>query len=300
MNQFLHRYERLGEVFDPSVVRLRSSLRVNTLRISEEELVSRLKQKGVRLEKISFLDHGYYYESPEFSLASSVEYLLGYIFLQEVASQLPAQVLCAGLELSDVSLIVDMCAAPGAKTTHLAQLTHDDVNIVALDDQAPRVDVLKNNLQRMRLQSIMTFRKDARFADDLVKGADAVLLDAPCSGNFCVEPNFFEEKTLLTGIHGRAQLQKSLLKAARIILKTGGVLVYSTCSLEPEEDELLIDWFISSYPDMELVSTGLDVGDPGLMEVFDKKLHPSLALTRRFWPHKTGTEGFFIAKLKKV
>ncbi|MCB1084466.1 MAG: hypothetical protein KDK61_09165, partial [Simkania sp.] len=78
-----------------------------------------------------------------------------------------------------------------------------------------------------------------------------------------------------------------------------GTLVYSTCSLEPEEDELVVDWFIKRYPDMSLVSTDLGVGDSGFTEVLGEKLDASLSKTTRIWPHKTGMQGFFIAKLVK-
>jgi 16S rRNA C967 or C1407 C5-methylase (RsmB/RsmF family) len=124
------------------------------------------------------------------------------------------------------------------------------------------------------------------------------LLDAPCSGNFCIEPDYFAVKDL-EGIRQRARLQRELLKSAYRVLKAGGTLVYSTCSLEPEEDELVIDWFLGKYEDMALEKIDLPVGEPALVEVFGQRLHPSLSGARRLWPHKTRTQGFFVAKLRK-
>jgi 16S rRNA C967 or C1407 C5-methylase (RsmB/RsmF family) len=90
------------------------------------------------------------------------------------------------------------------------------------------------------------------------------------------------------------------LKAAIKVLKKDGTLVYSTCSLEPEEDEMNIDWILAKYPEMRLEDTGLKIGDSGIVNVFDKKLKSEISKCRRFWPEKTGTEGFFIAKLIKT
>ena len=145
---------------------------------------------------------------------------------------------------------------------------------------------------------MVAIRKEAQFADDLHKKFDYVLLDAPCSGNFCIEPNYFVDRKLID-IKERAKVQKELLKTAYKILKPGATLVYSTCSLEPEEDELVMDWFIKKYNDIKLVSTDLDVGDKGYTNVLGQELDPSLSLTTRIWPHKTGMQGFFIAKLIK-
>lgn len=301
MNQFLSRYKRLGVIFDPEAVILKPSLRVNTLKISDEELVARLTAKGVVLEKIPYLSHGYFYSS-EFSISSSEEYLLGYVYLQEAASQLPPEVLFSGIDISKLDpkvKVLDLCAAPGSKTTQLAAILDDKIPIFALDDVAPRLDKLHDNLVRLGIGSVITFRKDGRFVDDLKTMFDFILLDAPCSGNFCVEKDFFTNRSVLMGVKNNSFTQLSLLKAAWRVLKPGGYIVYSTCSLEPEEDEVLIDEFLSLKEDAELVDTKLSFGDEGFTEVFGKTLDQSLSLTRRFWPHKTNTEGFFIAKLRK-
>ncbi|MGE0793183.1 MAG: RsmB/NOP family class I SAM-dependent RNA methyltransferase [Candidatus Woesearchaeota archaeon] len=298
MNQFLERYKKLGMEFNPEeFMNLKNSLRINTLRIDENQLIVRLKKQKVKLEKIPFLENAYWYEA-EFSLASSIEYLLGYIYIQETASQIPAQVLLSDLKNKKNVKVLDMCAAPGSKTTQIAQILKDENLVIALDNNSLRLTPLKNNIERLRLKSIVVIKKDARYADDLNLKFSHILLDAPCSGNFCVEKNFFSIRNL-EGIKGRAQLQKELLRAAYKCLDDNGILVYSTCSLEPEEDEIVIDEFLKKYPDMKLVDTNLKIGDKGMTEVFDLKLEDSIKLTRKFWPHKTKTEGFFIAKMKK-
>ncbi len=295
MNQFMERYNKLGEKFEVELVPpIKSSIRINILQISEKEIISRLKKQKIKLQKIPFLKNSYWYES-DFSLASSPEYLLGYIYIQEAASQLPAEVLLNG---ENPTKVLDMCAAPGSKTTQMAQILQDKVPIIAIDNNSLRLKPLNYNIERLNLKSIATYKKDSRFIHDLGLKFSHILLDAPCSGNFCVEKNFFSIRNL-EGIKGRSNLQKELLRSAYKSLEKKGVLVYSTCSLEPEEDELMIDWFLNQYSDMKLIPTNLKIGDEGLTKVFDTELDSSLKLTRRFWPHKTGTEGFFIAKMKK-
>ncbi|MBN1275041.1 RsmB/NOP family class I SAM-dependent RNA methyltransferase [Candidatus Woesearchaeota archaeon] len=291
---FLSRYEELGERFSPADVSVRQSLRINTLKRPEREVVRMLREKGVRLERVPGVPAAYFYDAP-FSLGATPAYLQGAYYLQEAASQLPV----LALDPAPGDVVLDMAAAPGSKTTQLAQLMRDDGVVVALDSDAVRLGSLRNNVERMGVSCVACYKKDARFAADLGLLFDKVLLDAPCSGNFCIEPGYFAERSL-EDVRGRARLQKELLKSAYKVLRPGGVLVYSTCSLEPEEDELVIDWFINKYGDASLSETGLVMGDPGLTAVFGRELDASLRLCRRLWPHKTGTQGFFIARMVKA
>jgi len=301
MSLLEQRYVNLGESFDASSITLKPSLRINTLKISETDFLKRMRAKNVILEKIPFTDVGYWFEAP-FPMASSEEYLLGLFYIQEAASQLPAKVLLDDLNLatsdsSDIS-ILDLCSAPGSKTTQLAQLTNDLIPILALDSVSPRLDVLEFNLERLGIKSVSVIKKDGMYVDDFDVKFDYILVDAPCSGNFCVEKDFFTKRTV-NDFNAKSRDQKKLLSAAIRVLKEGGIIVYSTCSLEPEEDELVIQWLLDTFDDLEVVETGLTIGDSGLTKVFDTNLNPDISKTRRFWPHKTGTEGFFIAKLKK-
>lgn len=291
-NQLIKRYQELG--CSCKAVKLKDSLRINTLKIEEKEVVSRLKTLKIRLTKIPYADNGYFYES-KFSLASTTEYLNGYIYIQESASQLPAKI----LDPKPGEIVLDMTASPGSKTTQMAAMMDNKGTIIAIDNDSRRLLSLRNNLERCGVKNTILYKKDARFIMDFNKEFDKVLLDAPCSGNYVIEEKFFQIKNI-QGIMERSRVQKELLRAAVKVLKKDGILVYSTCSLEPEEDEMNIDWLLSKYPEMKLEETGLDVGEPGLVKVFGKKLNPELKKTRRFWPEKTGTEGFYIAKLRKI
>jgi NOL1/NOP2/sun family putative RNA methylase len=294
-NILAKRYNSLG--CSCCSITLKPSLRINTLRIPEDDLssfVSRLKKLNISLEKIPFTRYGYYYDA-KFSLGATPEYLMGYYYLQEAASQVPVEV----LNPLPGELVLDMCASPGSKTTQIAQWMNGEGIIVALDTDVRRLMALRSNLERCYVNNCIVYKKDARFVADFKKEFDRVLLDAPCSGNYVIEEDFFKIKNI-DGIMERARMQRELLKAAVKVLRKGGTLVYSTCSLEPEENEMNIDWLLKKCPQMKLEDTGLLIGNPGLTEAFGKKLSPELVKTRRFWPEKTKTEGFFIAKMIKI
>lgn len=281
MDFFIKRYKEMGHDIDPEKISIRKSIRVNTLKISEEELLARLKIK-MRLEKIRFTDAGYWADA-DFALSSTPEYLQGYYYIQEAASQLSSKVLSPEKEES----VLDMCAAPGSKTTQLAQLMCNQGTIIALDSNNSRIIALKNHLERCGVKNCLVYHKDAIHADDINIKFDRILLDAPCSGNFTTDPDWFNKRDI-EGIKTMARTQKLLLQTAVDLLKPGGVIVYSTCSLEPEEDEEVVEWALDNLGIM-LEPTGLEIGEPGVTD--------RTVLCRRLWPDKSNTQGFFIAKL---
>jgi len=293
MDVLLKRYKALGQTFNPSETQIKKSLRVNTLKISEAKLVKRLEKKGVKLEKIKYLKNGYYYES-EFSLGSTPEYLQGYYYLQEAASQLPVSV----LNPVPGDIVLDMAAAPGSKTTQISQMMNNEGVVLALDIDKRRLLSLVSNLERLSAKNVVIYRLNARKADKLGIKFDKILLDAPCSGNFCVEKEFFSKRTV-KDFEMKAETQKRLLETAVNCLKEGGTLVYSTCSLEPEEDELVIDWLLNKYPYLKLEEINIDVGLQGLTKIFNNSVNEEIKKTKKLWPHLSGTEGFFIAKIRK-
>lgn len=294
MNIFLERYKQLGESFDPAEIVIPQAIRINTLKITEEEILERLKPEGVTLKKIPFLDFGYRTEHSPFSLGGAPEHLMGYYYIQETAAQIPVQM----LKPSKKDVVLDMSAAPGGKTTQIAQYMENQGVIIAVDNNNLRLLTLKNNLERLGIANAIIYQKDSQFVSDLGITFDKVLLDAPCSGNFAVDKDWLEKRKM-SEIKEITKTQKQLLHAAAEVLKDGGELIYSTCSLEPEEDEFVVDWYIKDHPEMKLQKLDLAIGDPGLTEAFGEKLSPSLKHTRRFWPHKTKTQGFFIAKFRK-
>jgi len=290
---FLDRYVKLGEKV-PQQVSLTQTLRVNTLRIEEDKLVKRLESLGVKLQKIPWLKHGYIAESAKFSLGAITEALLGYYYLQEAAAQAPVEVLDPKCE----ELVLDCCAAPGGKTTQIAQHMENKGSLIVLEKKSHRLPSLRNNLERMGVSNAAVYHMDSLKAEKLGLKFDKILLDAPCAGNYATDPEWFD-KRMLDDIKHSAEFQRELLKTAISVLKPGGVLVYSTCSLEPEENELNMHWLLENNPGLVLEPVIAGQGDPGLTDVFGQRLHPSIANCRRFWPHKTNTEGFFIAKVRR-
>jgi tRNA (cytosine40_48-C5)-methyltransferase len=290
MNPFLERYTQLGESFEPKSISIKQALRVNTLKIADKELIARL---NARLEKITYLEHGYTFES-DFTVGAMPEHFLGMIYIQEGASQISAEI----LDPKPGELVLDMCAAPGSKTTQMAAMMGNKGEIIALDANNPRLPSIKNNLERCGVRNCLLYKKDAVYVEDLRLEFDKILLDAPCSGNFALEKDWFEKRDI-AGINENAKMQLRLLESAIAVLKKGGTLVYSTCSLEPEENEMNINWLLNKYSNIKLEKIEKKIGDPGMTDVFGQKLREEIKLCRRLWPHKTGTQGFFLAKLSK-
>lgn len=291
---FINRYAEFGEKVEPFA--LPTVIRTNTLKISPEALFSRLKKKGVMLKKIDFLPGSFEVES-NFSISSTSEHLLGLFYIQEKASQIPPWI----LKPSPGELVLDMCAAPGSKFTQMAAMMENKGVLAGLDNEHFRIESLLNNVERMSVKNSIIFHKDARYASDLQIRFDKVLLDAPCSGNCIADPNWFEkrkESQMMEGIKERAKEQRLLLSEALKCVKKSGTLVYSTCSLEPEENELNMQWLLERYDDIFLEKIEFPIGEKAMMEIQEKKLDSQISNCLRFWPNKTGTQGFFMAKIR--
>jgi len=222
---FLERYKQLGQNIVPEKIKIPQTLRINTLKIKPEVLLKRLKRESVNLVKVPFLDFGYYVESSEFSVGASVEHLMGYYYIQETAAQIPVQL----LKPNKADLVLEMSAAPGGKTTQLAQYMENEGVIIALDNHNLRLTTLRNNLERLGIKNTILYQMDAQFADDLNLKFDKILLDAPCSGNFCIDKDWFDKRKE-DDLRKVSKKQKQLLRTAINILKPNGELVYSTCS----------------------------------------------------------------------
>lgn len=292
MNEFEKRYQEFGGKMAPVV--LKPTIRVNTLKTDEAELVKRLTDKGVVLKKIPFAKHGYSVESSKFSLGASIEYLLGYLTPQEAAAQLPVQV----LDPKPNEKILDMASAPGVKTSQISQWMQDKGVLVGVEKNNRRLVGMKNNLERLGIGNAIIFNTDASKLQEWKLSFDKILLDAPCMGNY-VKDKLWLAKHNLQELARNTMTQKALLAAAVNLCKKNGTIVYSTCSLEPEENEMIIDWALRTLP-VRCVETGLDIGVPGLTQVFGKRLTTEVKNSRRLWPHQTQTEGFFVAKLVRA
>lgn len=285
---FLEKYALLGGAIEH--IKIPPTLRINTLKTTAKELIPRLEKHGIKLTKIPYTKNGYTAES-RFSLGAITEYLLGYYYLQEAAAQIPVEI----LDPKPTETVLDCCAAPGGKTTQLAAHMKNQGTIIAYELKPHRIPSLLMNLERCGVKNTTAFQDNFATAKQQF---DKILLDAPCSGNYLLEPNWFEKRTP-EDIQKSSDIQKRLLHDAVRLLKPGGTLVYCTCSLEPEENELNVHWALQKLP-IRLEKVNLELGDDGITDVFNKKLNPEIAKCKRFWPYKTNTEGFFIAKMVKI
>jgi len=273
MNVFFNRYkEWLGEQYDGFLEEydVPKCIRINTLKIKEGELLKRLKNKGVKLQKIDFLDFGYRILQSDFSLGASNEHLQGLFYMQEAASQYPVQL----LEPKSSDLVLDMASAPGGKTTQIAQYMENKGAIVALDTMTKRLEALRNNCERLFVKNVIILNKDARYVSDIGLKFDKILLDAPCSGNYASDKSWTIKRKLID-FSEKAKVQKQLIDSAFSVLNDKGTLVYSTCSLEKEEDEDNVSYIESEYG-------------------------AKILKVKKFWPHIDNTQGFFVCKVKKV
>jgi len=286
---FVDRYSKLGWSYKP--VKLKQAIRINISNAEEADLVRRLESRGIRLEPISFVPHAYWISKSPFSIGATTEYLLGYYSIQEVAAQIPATLFT---DLED-KIVLDACAAPGGKTVQLADLMHNTGVIIALDVEKRRLTALANHLERCHVKNTIAYHMDARHASHLKIKFDRILLDVSCSGNFATDTEWFQRRTI-EDVNRNAELQKQILAEAVRILSEDGEIVYSTCSLEPEENELNINWAIKHLNiQTEPIAC---YGDTARTEILGKHLSNSIANCKRIWPGQT--QGFFVCKLKKI
>ena len=286
---FVDRYRQLGWEFED--VQPRQAIRINSVNSKGKNLEERLRAIGVQLEKIPFLETGYWVRSSKVSVGATAEYLLGLYSIQEAAAQIPATMF-SGLRGKKV---LDACAAPGGKTVQLADFMGNTGVLVALDVKKRRLAALSNHLERCHVSNTVVYSMDARRVSRLKLKFDRILLDVPCSGNFVGERDWFTRRTL-ADVRRNAKLQKEILAEASECLRDDGEMVYSTCSLEPEENEVNMDWAIKH---LNLQVEEVDCyGQKELTEVFGSRLDVSVERCRRVWPGET--QGFFVCKLKKA
>jgi NOL1/NOP2/sun family putative RNA methylase len=260
-------------------------VRINTLKASEEKLLKRIEDDGVVLEGIQQLKHTYRVAQRQKPLSRTRSFRKGLFYVQDKASCLAAEI--ANPQAG--ATVLDVCAAPGAKTTHLAQLMENQGAIYSVDYSKRRMIVWKGETKRMGIKIAAPVVANARKPLSINVSADLVILDPPCTstGTFSKTPS---AKWRLTkrSILGMAKVQWEMLDQCAEYTKEGGFLVYSTCSITVEENEMLIERFLKWHPEFKLVETLPKIGSPGLR---------GRNKCQRLYPHLHECNGFFIAKL---
>ncbi|MFX1514384.1 MAG: RsmB/NOP family class I SAM-dependent RNA methyltransferase, partial [Promethearchaeota archaeon] len=283
--------KKLIESYEKGIPR---AIRVNTLSTSNEKLKQQLSIKGFELEDCSLVPNGFWVHKTLFPLGATTEYLLGYYTIQGIASQLPA----LALDPQPDEKVLDMAAAPGMKATQIAAMMKNEGTLVCLDWNQRRIRALQFNMGRLKVRNQIIIRMDSKKVDQLGIKFDKILLDAPCTGSGIIfKDRSWKKSHSIQDIEHMANVQKKLLAAGLQVLKKGGRLVYSTCSLEFEENEEIISFFLDSgQVIVEKLKLG---GKPGLTQFGSKELNKELHECQRFFPHITNTEGFFICSLLK-
>ncbi|HCE3204773.1 TPA: 16S rRNA (cytosine(1407)-C(5))-methyltransferase RsmF [Vibrio parahaemolyticus] len=273
---------------------LRKSIRVNTLKMSVEDFVKRADDKGWTLSPVPWCDTGFWIEADEsvVPLGNTAEHMSGLFYIQEASSMMPVSALFMNDESYDA--VLDTAAAPGSKTTQIAALMKNEGVLVANEYAASRVKVLHANIERCGVRNAALSNFDGRvFGGWLPEQFDAVLLDAPCSGEGTVRKDEDAMKNWTqSSVLEIADTQKDLIESAFHALKPGGVLVYSTCTLSTEENQQVCHHLKETFGDaVEFES--LD----GLFE------NANAALTEEgflhIFPQVYDCEGFFVARIRK-
>jgi len=283
--------EKYEKIFGEKIVSPSKNIwhvRTNSIKISPKDLERRLEMIGT-IEKME-IEGGFWVRS-EKNLSKTVEHILGYFFLQNASSMLPP--LFLDLE-QDV--VLDLCASPGSKTTQMAAIMQNKGVIIANDITYKRLKALRGNLQRCGvMNTVVTKMRGENFWKTGIK-FKKILLDAPCSGTGTMNPRILKE-TSERSARMLSNVQKKLISSAAKCLDDDGVIVYSTCSLEPEENEENVDFAVK---ELGLKTEKIDFKD-GFQPVTEwqkKKFSEEVANAIRIMPNEKN-EGFFICKLRK-
>ena len=230
-------------------------------------------------------------------VGKSLAYDLGLIHIQEEASMLPVEV----LQPQPGERILDLCAAPGNKTAEIAVKMTNRGTLIANDIDPTRIRSLKISANRLGLLNLVTTVRDGRDFQGENNYFDRTLIDAPCS----CEGTYRKNKTALSHNIQPFEpfangLQIGLLNRAIRATKPGGLVVYSTCTFRPEENEAVVDSILKKQDvELEPVSIPSFKFTAGILQWGKRQFHPSIKHTARIWPHHNDTSGFFIAKLRK-
>ena len=298
VNTYLPAHLTLDDFLSACRRPLRKSVRVNTLKMSVEDFKLAAKEKGWQLTAIPWCSEGFWLERPEkeeqaLALGNTDLHLSGAMYVQEASSMLPPMALKESL--INAIHVLDMASAPGSKTSQLAALMNNQGVLVANELSSSRLKVLSATLKRMGVGNCALSHFDgAIFGDYMYECFDSILLDAPCSGEGTVrkDADALKNWSIESNID-IAKVQKNLIKSAFYALKPGGTLVYSTCTLTPLENQQVCDYLLSEFPELLEVHPLDDLFTGAeLATTSEGYLH--------VWPQTFDSEGFFIAKFKKL
>lgn len=290
------------EFFEANEIARPITIRTNTLKTRRRDLAQTLVNRGVNLQPIgSWTKVGLQIFDSQVPIGATPEYLAGQYILQAASSFLPVM----ALDPQENERILDMAAAPGGKTTYISALMKNTGCVFANDANKARTKSLIANIHRLGCKNTIVCNYDAREFPKVIGGFDRILLDAPCSGTGVIAKDESvkvnrSEKDFIQIPHLQKQLLLSAIDSVDANSATGGVIVYSTCSVAVDENEAVVDYALRKRPNVKLVESGLQIGKEGFTSYRGKHFNPSISLTRRYYPHTYNVDGFYVAKFKKV
>ncbi len=269
-------------------------IRINTRKISVEKF---LEISPFELTPVPWTTNGFYYDEKKYTPSKHPYYYAGLYYIQEPSAMTPASV----LDISEGDMVLDICAAPGGKSTELAAKLNGTGFLVSNDISNSRAKALLKNLELFGIANMCVVSEAPnKLSEKFYQAFDKILIDAPCSG----EGMFRKSSSMMTaweknGVEMFAGLQRGILNEAVKMLKPGGSMLYSTCTFSPEEDERSVEYLLSLDDSLELVPVpdyeGFCHGNPDWGETGN----PSLKKCARLWPHHLKGEGHFVALLHK-
>jgi NOL1/NOP2/sun family putative RNA methylase len=284
----------------------RKSFRINSQRVEDtEQLANNIRAKGITLTPVPWCKNAYFTEynkEARSDLGNLYEHFTGRIYVQEATSMSPPELLEIPEIVDKNFKVLDMCSSPGSKTTQIADLMKGEGILIANELDFKRLGPLKINLERAGYTNIVITNQDA----SRIKGEeifDRICCDAPCSGSGVIRKS---PKTIKSynpkKLHQMQNLQISILQRGFELLKKGGIITYSTCSIDPEENELCIKRFLEANGDAILEQATL----PGLIlthkltSFYKTEISKEITeRTIRIWPQDNDTNGFYVAKIRK-
>lgn len=267
-----------------------TTIRCNLNRCSVEELVKTLQSENVIVEKHPYLPYALWISGYDY-LADLMSFQTGMFYVQDISSMMVAHV----AEPKSGDKVIDVCAAPGGKSIHVAELLKGTGNVEARDLTDYKVNLIWENIERTQMQNMTAVKWDATMLDEnAVETADIVIADLPCSGlGVMGKKTDLKYKMTLESAKELAELQKEILAKVQTYVKPEGTLVYSTCTIHPRENMENVNWFLNQYPEFELVP---------ISPLLPEELHDCVEKEGciQFLPGVHKSDGFFIAKFRKV
>lgn len=278
--------DKIEEVLIANNAEAPLEIRVNNLKTNRDELTELLAARGIKTHKCKYADKGLVIENP-FETEKTEEYQNGLFSIQSQSSILAGQI----LNPKEGSLIIDMCAAPGGKTLNAAEMMKNTGKIIARDIYPGKLRLIEKEAGRLGINNVEVEEYDATKLDDsLIGKADYVIADVPCTGLGIIRRKP-EIKYKDTDTENITQIQYKILENGSRYLKTGGELVYSTCTTNKEENYELIKRFLNNNKEYALADISGNIHEDfksaglGFVEIY---------------PHLHGMDGFFIAKIKRI